>query len=110
MKFLTGHERKHYEAYLQTDRSKMILRDYLAFDRTILANQRTFLAYIRTALTLFLAGVTFIKFFEIFIIEIIGWIFVPIGVITFLVGLLRYNKKRVILDRIITFRKQPSED
>jgi putative membrane protein len=79
-----------YQAYVSIDRSRMILRDYLATDRTSLANQNTFLAYIRTALTLFVAGITFIRFFDILIVEIIGWAFIPIGIVTFIVGLIRY--------------------
>jgi putative membrane protein len=75
----------------------MILRDHLAADRTTLSNQNTFLAYIRTALTLFVAGVTFVRFFETPVVEIIGWIFIPIGALTFLVGLIRYNRLRVAL-------------
>lgn len=88
------------EIYGDIDRSKLILRDFLAIDRTFLANQNTFLAYIRTALTLFVAGVTFIRFFESLVIEVIGWVFIPIGVITFFVGLKRYNVLRVALDQI----------
>ncbi len=37
---------------------ELILRDYLAIERTILTNEATFLAYIRTSLTLLAAGVT----------------------------------------------------
>ncbi|HDK81416.1 MAG TPA: DUF202 domain-containing protein [Nitrospirae bacterium] len=33
----------------------LFLRDHLAAQRTMLANERTYLAYIRTALTLFIA-------------------------------------------------------
>lgn len=89
-----------YQAYISIDRSKMILRDYLATDRTVLANQSTFLAYIRTAMTLFVAGVTFIKFFDSLLIEIIGWAFVPVGLVTFVVGLVRYNHLRTSLKLI----------
>ena len=42
----------------------MILRDYLAVDRTHLANERTFLAYIRTCLGLFATGAALINFVE----------------------------------------------
>jgi len=63
--------------------------------RVTLANQRTFLAYLRTALTMFVAGVTFIRFFDSLLIEIIGWFFVPLGWATFFVGLYRYNALRV---------------
>ena len=42
----------------------MILRDYLATDRTHLANERTFLAYIRTCVGLFATGAALINFVE----------------------------------------------
>lgn len=77
----------------------VILRDHLAAHRTDLANDRTFLAYMRTALTFSVVGVTFIKFFKNIIIEIIGWILIPIGIYIFVKGLLRFKKiKRVIKD------------
>jgi len=110
MNIFNGHEDTHYDAYLRIDRSKMILRDFLAIDRTILANQNTFLAYIRTALTLFVAGVTFIRFFDLMVIEVIGWIFIPVGLATFIIGLIRYNKKRRVLDKIMTVKKTPRKE
>lgn len=70
-----------------------------ALVRTTLANQRTFLAYLRTALTFFVAGVSFIQFFDSLIVEIVGWVFVPLGVATFVVGVWRYNKLRVRMKR-----------
>jgi len=82
------------------DRRDLITHDRDAIHRTILANQRTFLSYLRTALTFFVAGISFVKFFEYVIVEVIGWIFIPIGVITFVVGLYRYNKLRVRLFRM----------
>lgn len=88
------------DIYSTVRTKNMILRDHLAADRTILSNQNTFLAYLRTALTLFVAGVTFIKFFDNLLIEIVGWIFMPTGVVTFFVGLVRYNRLRVILRRL----------
>lgn len=42
----------------------MILRDYLALDRTLLANERTFLAYIRTVVSFVVAGLTLWKLVE----------------------------------------------
>jgi putative membrane protein len=105
-----GNADSHHDAYLRLDRSKMILRDFLAIDRTILSNQNTFLAYIRTALTLFVAGVTFIRFFDFIVIEVIGWIFIPVGLVTFIVGLIRYNKKRLVLDTVMTEKKPPRKE
>ena len=86
--------------YSRFDVSEMILRDHLAADRTTLANQSAFLAYIRTALTLFVAGVTFVKFFEISVVEIIGWVFIPVSVLTFWLGLYRYNRLRIDLEKL----------
>ena len=78
--------------YSKMIKEKLILRDYLAADRTVLANERTFLAYIRTALTLFAAGVTLIHFFDSVLIIMIGWILMPVGVVTLVIGLVRYRK------------------
>ncbi|WP_432663143.1 DUF202 domain-containing protein [Wukongibacter baidiensis] len=70
----------------------LILRDFLALDRTILANERTLLAWIRTALSVMVAGVGFIKFFEMKIISTIGYGLVPTGLIIFIVGIYRFIK------------------
>lgn len=34
------------EPYSRFDQEELIIRDYLAADRTVLANERTFLAYV----------------------------------------------------------------
>ncbi len=86
--------------YSKFVKDEWILRDYLAVDRTVLANERTFLAYIRTALTLFIAGVSFIQFFDSVAIEVVGWIFVPVGIATFIVGFTRYNKMKGLVQGI----------
>ena len=39
------------------NKEDMILRDFLATDRTILANERTLLAYLRTFISFFAAGI-----------------------------------------------------
>ena len=75
-------------------REELILRDYLAADRTALANERTFLAYVRTALTFFVTGVTFIKIFDDPVLTFTGWIFMPLGLFIFIAGLIRYLNMR----------------
>jgi putative membrane protein len=50
--------------YSKIDPEKMILRDHLAYDRTVLANERTVLAYMRTAIAFAAAGGTLVKFFQ----------------------------------------------
>ena len=89
---------------------QLILRDHLAADRTILANERTYLAYIRTALTLFVAGLSFVHFKDIFrsqvaifsshVVEVIGIIFILLGIATFFVGFVRYRRMRALIHKI----------
>ena len=57
----------------------MILRDYLAVDRTHLANERTFLAYIRTCIGLFATGAALINFVENNILIFFGYIFIVVS-------------------------------
>jgi putative membrane protein len=81
----------------QEKQGHLILRDHLAAHRTELANDRTFLAAVRTALACLAVGVSFIKFFGISVIEILGWIFILISIGTFIRGFMSYNRvKRVI--------------
>ncbi len=82
------------------------LTDQLAAARSILSNERTFLSYQRTAITLFVAGLTFIKFFVTDWIITIGWLFVPSSVITFILGTLRYIKMRDLIRNIEIESKQ----
>ena len=77
--------------YAELYQEELILRDYLATDRTILANERTFLAYMRTMLALIVAGITFVKAFEDPIVHVVGWIFIPLGILTFIMGVMRYR-------------------
>ncbi len=46
------------QPYARFKGEDLILRDELAINRTILANEATLLAYVRSALTLIIAGVT----------------------------------------------------
>jgi len=50
----------------------MSLSDFLALDRTKLANERTYLAHIRTFISLLAAGVGFIRLVDIEIVKYIG--------------------------------------
>ena len=49
--------------YSDADPSDLTLRDHLARDRTILANERTLLSYLRTAFGLAAGGGTLLKLF-----------------------------------------------
>jgi putative membrane protein len=76
-----------------------IVRDVMAIERTIMANERTFLAFWRTALTMFIAGLTFLQFFAGTVMQIIGWIFIPTGVVVFLQGLKIYRRMNAVIRR-----------
>jgi len=85
-------ETKHY---IENDPNKMILRDHLAFDRTVLAVERTILAYVRTALVSFGAGITIVKLFpEDTLLVVIAWISFLIAFISTVLGFLRFIKIR----------------
>lgn len=73
------------------------LGDQLAAARSILANERTYLSYQRTAITLLIAGLTFIRFFEVLWIVIIGWFFLPAAMVTMFLGTYRYAKMRSLI-------------
>lgn len=79
--------RKWEKAYGE---GRLILRDHLAYHRTVLANQRTLMAYIRTSLAFIIAGLSFMEFFESGHTQVVAWIFIPMGVITGIVGLAVY--------------------
>lgn len=81
--------------YSQVPKDKLILRDLLAAERTVLANERTYLAYIRTSLAGFVAGVSLIKFFESVVLEVVGWIFIPLAIFAFIIGSRRYIEVNV---------------
>ncbi|MDQ7827033.1 MAG: DUF202 domain-containing protein [Candidatus Eremiobacteraeota bacterium] len=69
----------------------LVVREQLAYERTVLANERTLLAYLRTALAFFAAGVTFLHFFPGAVMGMIGWGFVGAGLGLFITAPLRYR-------------------
>jgi putative membrane protein len=72
------------------DRRELILRDWLAVDRTILANERTLLAYIRTALAGAIVGGSLLKFFDSAVAKWSGIMFLIAALFAAIIGTLRY--------------------
>lgn len=68
------------------------LRDSLAKCRTKLAVERTILSYLRTALTLIVVALSFIKFFDIPFLNIVGWILIGLAPILFVFGFVKCKK------------------
>ena len=92
---LRSNSKQNRPAYDEKLMDKLILRDYLAMDRTNLANERTFLAYVRTAIMLFISGVTLLKLFELNVVmTILGYALIPISVSVAIVGYIRFLNVR----------------
>lgn len=74
---------------------KLTLRDFLAIDRTRLANQRTLLAYFRTALILLVTGISLAKLFpENKVFPFFGTIMAIISAVVCLLGVVIYLKEK----------------
>jgi len=79
---------------------KLILRDYLAGDRTHLANERTLLAYFRTALAFIGVGAFLIRFYpEQIYVLVSAVIFIILGIGMFIFGTSRFNKVKNHIDK-----------
>jgi putative membrane protein len=87
--------------YKKFNSEDLILRDELAVDRTLLANERTLLAYLRSAVSLVIAGFTMMHFAmgsEWFWFA--GVVSIPAGVLTGLVGIMRFGRMHRMISRI----------
>lgn len=81
--------RKYYSQFIATE---LILRDQLAIDRTLLANERTLLSYLRSAVALVLAGLTMARFSDRGWFTVLGLACVPSGFAVALFGAWRYRE------------------
>lgn len=73
---------------------EMILRDFLALDRTILANKRTFLAYVRTSIGLVASGIGMVKLVTDGIVNLLGYIFILAALPVLIIGIKEYQKTK----------------
>jgi len=72
------------------NRGEIILRDYLALERTKLANQRTLLAYLRTSLYMLLGGIAFLQLSGFENIRWVGYLALALSVIFVFIGIIKY--------------------
>lgn len=97
-------QRDTHDPYARFNAEQLILRDHLAADRTVLANERTLLAYARTALALVVGGLTLVRFFGTGFTSVLGWLLIPLGVLTMVIGTrayLRMRKRIKLLERAV---------
>ena len=77
----------------------LILRERLALQRTILANQSTFLAFLRTSMYFFVAGLSLESLLNIENSFIMEWFLFISSFVIFCIGILNYFKhKKMIFD------------
>ena len=72
----------------------LVLREYLAIERTRLGNERTLLAYIRTGLYFLVAGSTLGQVMQTRFWQTIGDPLLYMGVVIMLIGVWRFIKMK----------------
>jgi putative membrane protein len=72
------------------NKEDIILRDYLALERTRLANERTLLSYTRASLYMILGGITFLQLQDFREIRWIGYVTLASSVVIILIGIYRF--------------------
>jgi len=87
-----GHARRQRFPYARVRSAPdAALRDYLAIDRTVLSNERTLLSYMRTSLAMVAVGASAIKFFDSLALDVMGWLFIVLGVLVVAYGVRRFG-------------------
>lgn len=81
-------------------KEEIILRDYLAIERTRLANERTLLSYIRSSLYLLLGGIAFFQL-EIFPnFKYLAFASLFFSVLFFVIGIYRFTLLKKSLKKL----------
>ncbi|WP_035479529.1 DUF202 domain-containing protein [Gelidibacter mesophilus] len=70
---------------------EVILRDYLAIERTRLANERTLLSYIRSSLYLLLGGIAFFQLKNFPDFKYLAILSLVFSAIFFIIGIYRFT-------------------
>jgi putative membrane protein len=83
--------------YARFASDELTLRDLLAVDRTVVANERTLLGFIRTSLALVLTGAGLIKFSDSTGLHIAGWVLGGVAVPLLLAGVVHFIRRRANL-------------
>lgn len=79
---------------------EVILRDYLAIERTRLANERTLLSYIRSALYLLLGGIGLFQLKDFADFKYLAFLSLGFSAIFFFIGVYRFTLLKKSLKRL----------
>lgn len=90
---------------------QIILRDYLAIERTRLANERTLLSYIRSSLYLLLGGIAFFQLKNFPDFKYLALLALLFSAIFFIIGIYRFTLlKRSLKKLYYNFdKKEPTK-
>lgn len=95
------------------NKDEIILRDYLAMERTTLANERTLLSYIRSSLYLLVGGIALIKLENFENLRILGYFSLILTVLFVVIGVYRYQKLKsrlkIYYEEIEEFRNRKAQ-
>ena len=106
-KAFTKNEDLDPELYKEFIAKELILRDYLAIERTILTNEGTFLAYIRTCLTVVVVGVTLFQLSpNNEKLQYLGIVLALLGIFIFLYGSVQSVKMKHKINKFLRRRKE----
>ncbi|NTU53245.1 MAG: DUF202 domain-containing protein [Chlorobiaceae bacterium] len=87
--------------YERFDAEELILRDELAIDRTLLANERTLLSYLRSGVAMMITGLTIIHYATKVWFMLAGVACIPLGVVTGIFGIWRFRKMQRAISRTL---------
>jgi putative membrane protein len=87
LKKITG--TKHLKSQYKNN-SDIILRDFLALERTTLANERTLFAYLRAGIYMVIAGIAFLELEEFIDLVWLSYALFTISFFLFLFGFIRF--------------------
>lgn len=73
----------------------LILREKLALQRTILANQSTFLAFLRTAMYFLVAGISINNLTTLKYGNLVEIVFIIVSITLLVVGIVNYKKQKI---------------
>jgi putative membrane protein len=90
------------------NKEKIILNDYLALERTRLANERTFFSFLRTSLYLLLAGIAFLQLQGFGELKWVGYVSIVFSIVFLVTGIVTYFKLK---NKLYKFYSQiPNEE
>ncbi|SDG77108.1 putative membrane protein [Winogradskyella thalassocola] len=89
---------------------QVILRDYLAIERTRLANERTLLSYIRSSLYLLLGAIALYQLKEFANFKYLALTAIVFSVVFFIIGVYRFTLLKKSLKRVYYKSEEKEEN